>query len=103
MKVKEGSAVKIKYIGSNVIQDVVILTRKRSDEIRRNRDLHAQMKKKEKKEFEKNNTVKFETNQVTPDSPIGKAILGLPVGDIGTMTLPVIQGGNSAIKVISVK
>ena len=59
--------------------------------------------KEQIKEFEKNNPLKFNFEEVTPDSPIGLAILGRDLNDVCVMTLPLTQGGESLVKILEIQ
>lgn len=112
--VKEGSKVKVEYLGKIVVQEKVVLTKDYTDLVRKNKAIlkeleerHLKEPKKELKEqireFEKNNPLKFNFEEVTPDSPIGLALLKRELNDICVMTLPLTQGGESLIKILEIQ
>jgi transcription elongation GreA/GreB family factor len=85
MKVQVGSIITIRYVKSDTTQyDKKVLSVAESDIIRADK----------KGKFE---------NVITEDSPLGISIIGLEVGEIGSMELPEHQGGIHQVEIISVK
>jgi len=104
-KVKVGSSVTIKYVDSNVVQSGnKIISKEDANTVRTNKKIWLELdSNNKKKEFEKNNKMRFDFGEITEDSPLGKAIMGLEIGETGTMILPQIQGGENQIEVINIE
>ena|SRR3990167_4772027 len=103
MKIQAGSIVTIRYVKSDTIQQKRIVSTEDANNIRENKNKWMTMTGKEKDEFERANKTKFEFDEITEDSPLGIAIMGLEVGQIGIMELPVHQGGAHLVEIINIK
>ena len=95
--IKNDSVVSITYIKDNVTQIVRMVSKEYYNTIVENKKLHSMLSNKQQKEFEKENVIKLEFDQVAEESPMGLSIMNHNSKDICIMTLPFEQGGEHSI------
>ena len=73
--IKNDSVVSITYVKNKVTQTVRMVSKEYYDVIVENRKLHSMMSNKQQKEFERDNIIKLEFDEVVENSPLGLAIM----------------------------